>query len=89
MTLSPRRTPTNGQVYCGATIGAAATRAKSDAFAAQVGPRILALQQEGMSLKGIADNLQAAGIATLRGGTWRGTSVKNFARRWRRITTSG
>ena len=55
--------------------------AEADQFAARVGPMAAALAAEGRSLRQIASELNARGIATPRGKAWQATSVKNLLAR--------
>lgn len=61
--------------------GAAAARAKADAFAASVGPMVQEMRYQGLSLSKIAAALTEQGIRTARGGAWTPTSVRNLLAR--------
>ncbi len=66
----------------GAPIGAAATKAKADQFAANVLPVIESIRAAGVtSLRGIAEALDARGIETARGGEWAAATVRNVIMR--------
>lgn len=59
----------------------AAIKAKSSAFAADVGPIVTAIREEGhTSLRAIASELNARGIMTARGGKWGPQSVSDVVR---------
>lgn len=60
-------------------LGAAAGKAAADAFAANVLPVVHDLQAAGIvTVRGIADALNARGIRTARGGEWHGSTVRNL-----------
>ena len=62
--------------------GREANRAEADRFAANVLPVIEAIRAAGVTtLQGIADALNARGIATARGGKWHASTVRNALRR--------
>lgn len=61
--------------------GSAQTKAAAEAFAARVLPLIRSAQAEGKSLRQIAAELNARGVATARGGTWAATQVADILRR--------
>lgn len=62
-----------------AAANSAATRiAKANAFAANVLPVIRSLQEQGLSLRGIAKALNERGVKTARGGQWQATTVRNI-----------
>ena len=65
----------------GAIAAAASVKAKADEFAAQVLPRIRALQAEGLSMNAIAKRLAEAGVKTARGGVWTQVQVSNLLKR--------
>lgn len=65
----------------GRTMGRDAQKAKADKFAAKVLPMILKLQEEGKSLRGIADKMNKDGIQTARGGNWTAVSIGNVLKR--------
>ena len=56
--------------------GTAALVAQADGFAAQVGPMIQALRQDGLSLRQIGAALTERGIRTARGGAWSADAVR-------------
>lgn len=56
--------------------GGEAVKAAADAFAAQVGPMVKAMRQDGLSLRQIAGRLTERGIQTARGGAWSADAVK-------------
>ena len=60
---------------------AAANKASADAFAASVLPIIHPLSVQGLSLRAIAADLNARGVATARGGAWSASSVNAILRR--------
>lgn len=64
-----------------ASLGAAAGQAKADAFAASLRSKVLEMQAEGLSLRGVAARLTQQGICTARGGVWTPTAVKNLLAR--------
>ncbi len=65
----------------GAPLGVAQVKASADAFAASVLPRIKPMRDAGLSLRAIADKLNAEGVETARGGTWAATQVADILRR--------
>lgn len=65
----------------GRVIGRDVQKAKADKFATKVVPLISKLQAKGMSLRGVAEQLNADGIQTVRGGKWTAASVKNIINR--------
>jgi len=67
----------------GTANASAARTAKADEFAAQVGPMVQEYKSKGMSLNGIAAELNARSILTARGktGAWTPTAVKNLLAR--------
>jgi DNA invertase Pin-like site-specific DNA recombinase len=65
----------------GAAKGAAANRASAEKFAASVLPLIRDMHDQGASLRKIAAELNAKGIATARGGKWASTQVADILRR--------
>ena len=69
--------PTKSHAACQATI-----QRNADSFAANAAPIIADIQKSGItSLRGIAEALNARGIATARGGTWAAPTVRNVLRR--------
>ena len=63
-----------GPMVDGST-GAAANRAKADAYAASVGPMVKAMREVGKSLRQIAAEMDARGVLTQRGGKWSADAV--------------
>ncbi len=62
--------------------GAAAGKAAADAFAANVLPVVRQLQAAGVvTVRAIAEALNARGIRTARGGEWHGSTVTNLLAR--------
>jgi DNA invertase Pin-like site-specific DNA recombinase len=62
--------------------GATANRAAADAFAANVLPVVRQIQASGaVTLRGLADTLNARGIRTARGGQWHAATVANLVAR--------
>ena len=59
----------------------AKTVANAEAFAASVRPTIAALRAEGLTLRKIADRLNAQGLLTARGATWTAMQVQRVLRR--------
>lgn len=55
----------------------AAARAKADDFAAKVMPTIRVRKAAGATLAAIADELNALGVTTARGGAWHPSTVRN------------
>ncbi|HCE66028.1 MAG: resolvase [Geobacteraceae bacterium GWC2_55_20] len=53
----------------------------ADVFAARVMPTIEALKGQGLSLRGVAAELNKLGVLTARGKQWTATAVKNAAAR--------
>jgi DNA invertase Pin-like site-specific DNA recombinase len=63
-------------------MGAAAGKAAADAFAANVLPLVRDLQAAGVvTVRAIAEVLNARGIRTARGGDWHGSTVRNLLAR--------
>jgi DNA invertase Pin-like site-specific DNA recombinase len=66
-------------------LGAMANSDQADRFAENVWPVIDSIQRSGITtLVGVADALNARGIATVRGGLWYATSVGNVLKRFLR-----
>lgn len=57
---------------------AAVRKAKADTFAANILPVIRSLQEQGLSLRGVAQALNDRGVKTARGGQWYATTVRNI-----------
>jgi DNA invertase Pin-like site-specific DNA recombinase len=67
-----------------AAMGARATAAGADRFAANVLPVVETIRAAGVtSLGGIADALNARGVRTARGGKWHASTVRNLLARER------
>ena len=62
-------------------LGAAAARAKADAFAARVVPTLTEMQARGLSLNAMAAELSSRGIRTARDGAWTPTAVRRVLER--------
>ena len=58
------------------TLGAAANRAKAEAFAAKLAPLVTEMRQRGLSLRQIAAELTAQGVETAQGGQWTAAAVR-------------
>lgn len=61
--------------------GAEAMQAKADGFAQRLSGIVLPLRAQGLSLRRIAERLNADGIVTARGGAWQANSVKRLLER--------
>ena len=62
--------------------GTAAVAAGADRHAANVLPVVRSIQMAGVAtLRGVAEALNARGIATARGGMWHPTTVRNLVQR--------
>jgi DNA invertase Pin-like site-specific DNA recombinase len=60
----------------------AVNKAEADRFAANVLPVIREIEAAGVTtMQGIADALNAGGVATARGGKWHASTVRNALRR--------
>lgn len=70
-----------GQGRVDHTLGHKALTALSDAFAARVAPMAKAMRDSGMSFGRIAAELASRGVATMRGGAWTATAVRNVLMR--------
>lgn len=57
---------------------AAVRKARADTFAANILPVIRGLQEQGLSLRGVAQALNDRGVKTARGGQWYATTVRNI-----------
>lgn len=69
----------------GAMVGAAAVSARADRRAGNVLPIVTSIQGAGITtLAGIAEALNARGIATARGGSWHASTVRNLLQRQER-----
>jgi DNA invertase Pin-like site-specific DNA recombinase len=69
--IRPNHRPVDG------ALGHAAQTHDANAFADRVAPTIAELRAAGMSLRHIADTLNARGVQTPRGGIWHPCSVRN------------
>lgn len=65
----------------GNAAGVKTIKEAADAFAARVLPTIEAFKGQGMSLRGIAAELNKLGVQTARGKLWTATAVKNVLER--------
>jgi DNA invertase Pin-like site-specific DNA recombinase len=54
---------------------------KADAFAIRLRPTIMRMRGAGMTLRAMAEELNASGTKTARGGEWHTTTVKNLVDR--------
>jgi DNA invertase Pin-like site-specific DNA recombinase len=63
------------------TLGTAALVARSNAYAARVGPVAAELHAAGMSLRGVGAELARRGVMTMRGGEWTADAVKRLLAR--------
>jgi hypothetical protein len=71
-------------------LGQAAVRAKAEGFALAVAPIIAGIVASGIGTEaGIAEALNARGIATARGGNWFAQTVKNARARAARLSSEG
>jgi hypothetical protein len=71
-------------------LGQAAVRAKAEGFALSVAPIIAGIVDSGIATDaGIAEALNARGIATARGGNWHPPTVKNVRVRAARLAAEG
>lgn len=64
-----------------ATAGAARNATKADQHAANVLPVIRQIASKGASLRHIAEQLNARGVKTARGGSWHASTVRNITAR--------
>ena len=62
-----------------------AISAAADKAAERVGQTILSRRSAGATYQSIADELNALGVATARGGQWYATTVRNYAQRLERL----
>jgi hypothetical protein len=63
-------------------LGAASNASKADEFAAKMRPTVERLRTAGMSYQAIADEFNANGTKTVRGGAWQAMTVRNLCQRW-------
>jgi DNA invertase Pin-like site-specific DNA recombinase len=61
-----------------AAMGRAAQVAQADAFARRMAPVVLPMWEAGLTLVGIATQLNASSVPTARGGLWGATTVANL-----------
>jgi len=61
--------------------GAAVLKQTADDFAGRVKPVMEGLKAQGMSLRGIAAELEKLGVKTARGGAWTASAVRNVLNR--------
>jgi DNA invertase Pin-like site-specific DNA recombinase len=65
----------------GAARSLATRQAAADDHAAAVAARIHSMQQQGLSLRAIAERFNSEGVATARGGQWHAATVRNVLQR--------
>jgi len=58
-----------------------AARRRADAFAARVAPMATEMRRQGVSLAGIAKELNTRHVSTANGGKWHSTTVSNLLKR--------
>lgn len=76
----PGRREDLARAVTSATVGRIAA---ADAFAARIGPRLLALRKQGLTFRKIAEELNELGVAPPRpGGRWHDTSARNVLARF-------
>lgn len=63
-------------------MGVAVIKAKAKGFALKMKPPIERMRKAGMTMKEIADELNALGVDTARGGMWQASTVCNIIKRW-------
>ena len=64
-----------------------ALRQNADKAAQRVATTILSRRAVGATFQAIADELNALGVETERGGSWYGTTVRNYAKRLEKLGT--
>lgn len=69
----------------GRPVAVAAVKRQADEFASRIGPRILAMQAEGLTPSAIAVRLNTDGIPTQRGVHWGGMGVRRVLQRFQTI----
>jgi hypothetical protein len=69
-------------------IGTTVQREAAREFAFSLRPIVEEMQERGLTLRGIADELNARGVDTARGGNWAATTVKNLITKWTPATTA-
>jgi len=72
--------PTN--IALAGSLGRQAQASQADEFAARLRPTVKRMRDAGMSLRAIAQELNAQGTATARGGAWDSKTVGNVIARW-------
>lgn len=79
---TPRNLTAAGRTK-GAATRAAGLVASADIFAAKVKPMIDEMREQGLSLRGVAAQMNKSGVLTARGktGAWTATAIKNVLRR--------
>ena len=77
----------DGSVKMGAEnarkLAAAANASKADDFALKLRPTVERMELAGMTVTQIANELNANGTKTARGGLWAATTVRNLTKRWK------
>jgi DNA invertase Pin-like site-specific DNA recombinase len=68
--------------YAGSS-GRDVQRRQADDFAARMRPTIERMRAAGMTIAQVANELNATGVPTARGGAWGATTVANMLSRWR------
>lgn len=63
-------------------------RLHADVFATKVGPEILRLKRQGLSVRHIADRLTSDNVASYSGGHWHPTTVQRVWTRYKHISTT-
>lgn len=71
----------SANVQAASKAGVSAIKKTADQFASNVLPLIQSLQNQGMSLAAIAEELNVRSIKTARGGDWYASSVRNILKR--------
>ena len=69
----------NPEAFIGAVYreGGKAAAERADTFAEKIAPTLRSMVQRGISLNGMARELEAMGVRTARGGAWTATAVRN------------
>jgi hypothetical protein len=68
----------DSSVSRGPTEAREAYHRKSQAYAAEIAPIVVAMRQRGLLLRQIAAELHARDVATLRGGSWTPTAIRRL-----------
>lgn len=63
-------------------LGVEARQRAADDFAQSVGPMVMAMRQDGQSLRQIAESLTERGIKTAKGGQWSAAAVRSVLLRY-------